>query len=212
MEPSDIPSSTPPHDELTFDTVPNRLTILRIAFVPLVVGLLFFRDPYWDLAAAAAFGLAAITDYFDGYVARTRKLVTIYGKLMDPLADKFLVVCTLIALQHLGRIHPVVVMVLVCRELGITGLRALASAEGVIIAASSGGKWKTALQMVAIPLVMIKEPWGGIPFFELGLASVYLSIALSLWSALDYVIDFFRGITEKRRQKKLQKTNSHSST
>src|SRR6185436_165458 len=99
------------------------------------VVLLFARTDTTDLLAGIAFAIASITDYFDGYIARTRKLITVYGKLMDPLADKFLVVTSLIALQSLGRIHAVVVMLLVCRELAITGLRALASAEGVIIAA-----------------------------------------------------------------------------
>jgi CDP-diacylglycerol--glycerol-3-phosphate 3-phosphatidyltransferase len=200
-------SSQPPNAEaetdqdLQFDNVPNRLTLLRIAFVPLVVFFLFLQKPHWDFCAALAFALAAITDYFDGYIARKRKLVTIYGKLMDPLADKFLVVCSLIMLQYLGRIHPVVVMLLVCRELGITGLRALASAEGVIISASGGGKWKTASQMVAIPLLMLPQGLFGIPVFQAGTWLLYISIAMSLWSAKDYVIDFFKALREQRKQR-----------
>src|SRR6185437_16745939 len=138
-------------DELRFDTLPNRLTLLRMALVPVVVGLLFVKKPSWDIAASLCFAVAAVTDWLDGYFARKRGIVTVYGKLMDPLADKFLVVCSLIALQYLRRVPPIIVMILVCRELGITGLRALASAEGVIIAASGGGKWKTASQMLAIP-------------------------------------------------------------
>src|SRR6202012_5350410 len=113
-------------DYLTFNTAPNLLTLLRILFVPIVVGLLFLRETKWDVLAAILFGVASITDYLDGYVARMQKRERGYGKLMDPLADKFLVVSALIMLQELGRIHPIVVMLLICRELAITGLRALA--------------------------------------------------------------------------------------
>ncbi len=185
--------------ELQFDNVPNRLTMLRIALVPLVAGLLFIRTPLWDFIAALMFSIAAATDYFDGYIARKRKLITVYGKLMDPLADKFLVVCSLVMLLYLGRIHPIVVMLLVCRELTITGLRALASAEGVIIAASGGGKWKTATQMIAIPFLMLRSRPFGIPIFEVGMALLYISLAMSLWSAKDYMIDFFKALRESRR-------------
>ncbi|OFZ21737.1 MAG: CDP-diacylglycerol--glycerol-3-phosphate 3-phosphatidyltransferase [Bdellovibrionales bacterium GWB1_55_8] len=186
-------------DELTFRTTPNFITLARIAFVPVVVGLLFLNDPIWDLVAALTFGIASFTDYLDGYIARKSKTITVYGKLLDPLADKFLVVSSLVMLQHLGRIHVVIVILLICRELAITGLRALASAEGVIIPASSSAKWKTATQMVAIPLLMVKTDLLGIPFFSIGTALIYISLAISLWSARDYVADFFVGMKEKRR-------------
>lgn len=190
-------------DELTFTNAPNLLTLMRICFVPVVVGLLFLKQPAWDVAAAVCFGIASITDYFDGYLARTRQQVTVYGKLMDPLADKFLVVCSLIMLQYLGRINPVVVMLLISRELAITGLRALASAEGVVIAASDGAKWKTATQMVAIPLIMADAGGGflGLPLNPIGQALLYLSLAISLWSAKDYVVGFFIGLKESRKLK-----------
>ncbi len=206
--------------QLEFHNTPNYLTLMRIVFVPAVVLCLMVDGPWWEFTAAIIFGIASFTDFLDGYYARKLNLETVYGKLMDPLADKFLVICTLIMLQHMGRIHPIVVMLLVCRELTITGLRALASAEGVIVAASQGGKWKTATQMVAIPLLMLKnfsvEFLNGFPLFEIGLALTYISIALSLWSAKDYMVGFFKGLKvthalrrernrEKRRQKKLRK-------
>lgn len=192
------------HDELTFNTTPNYLTLLRILFVPVVVGLLFLRNPTWDVVAAFAFAAASITDYFDGYLARTQKLVTVYGKLLDPLADKFLVVSALIMLQALGRIHPIVVMLLICRELAITGLRALASAEGVIIEASGGGKWKTGTQMVAIPFIMGRQLFG-VPLYGLGLVLLYISLAISLWSAKSYVVDFFKALKAQSRQKQKER-------
>jgi CDP-diacylglycerol---glycerol-3-phosphate 3-phosphatidyltransferase len=108
-------------------------------------------------------------------------------------------------LQELGRIHPIVVILLICREIAITGLRALASAEGVIIAASASAKWKTATQMVAIPLMMVKPGVLGIPMFLIGTVLLYLSLAISLWSAKDYIVEFFKGAKEARKQKAAEK-------
>jgi CDP-diacylglycerol---glycerol-3-phosphate 3-phosphatidyltransferase len=196
---SPAPNGATPHDELTFNTTPNYLSLLRIAFVPLVVGLLFIRKPSWDVVAALAFGVAAMTDWFDGYLARLQQVVTVYGKLLDPLADKFLVISSLIMLQELHRIHPVVVMLLVCRELAITGLRALASAEGVIISASDSAKIKTGTQMVAIPFLMAQSALWGIPLGTIGTVLLYISLGISLWSAKDYIVGFFRGVQEKRK-------------
>lgn len=195
-------ANQPANDPLIFDNAPNRLTLLRMIAVPAVVYFLSWKTLNGDIIACVMFSLAAITDWLDGYVARAYKSVTIYGKLMDPLADKFLVVSTLIMLQHLGRIHPYMVMVLICREMGITSLRALASAEGVIIAAGSGGKWKAALQMVAIPFLIIKITLFGFLDCDLiGTVLIYISLALSLSSALTYVVDFFKGLKEKLKAK-----------
>lgn len=200
-------SGQEPFDQLTFHTTPNYLTLLRVIMVPAVILALFQKTPLGDFLAAVFFGVAGITDYFDGYLARKYKIETVYGKLLDPLADKFLVICSLIMLQHLNRMSPVVVMVLVCRELTITGLRALASAEGVIVSASAGGKWKTAIQMTAIPCLMIGDAFG-IPFFSIGMCLTYLSLAFSLWSAKDYIVDFFRGLkvaSAIRKERRIQK-------
>ena len=193
----------PAIDQLTFDTAPNRLTLLRMIAVPAVVYFLSWRTMNGDITACAIFALAAVTDWFDGYLARATKAVTIYGKLMDPLADKFLVVAVLIMLQNLGRIDPYVVMVLICREMGITSLRALASAEGVIIAAGTGGKWKAALQMVGIPFLIVNiRAFDTLDTKLIGIVLIYVSIFLSLTSALAYAVDFFRGLKEKLRDKK----------
>ena len=205
------PSAPEPFDQLTFHTTPNYLTLARVIFVPGVIFCLYQHTFWWDFTAAAVFGVASLTDYFDGYLARKYKIETVYGKLMDPLADKFLVICSFIMLQGLNRMSPIVVMLLVCRELTITGLRALASAERVIVSASSGGKWKTATQMIAIPALMIGNfsvAGFEIPLFQIGMWLTYFSLALSLWSAKDYVVDFFIGLkrtTEIRKQKRLLK-------
>jgi len=198
-DPEPKPIAPLPHDDMTFNTAPNFLTLLRILFVPVIVFLLFLRTPMGDFFAALSFTIAGITDYFDGYLARSQNIETVYGKLLDPLADKFLVVSSVVMLQELGRIHPVVVILLICREMAITGLRALASAEGLIIGASQSGKWKTAAQMFALPFIMLNRDFLGIPLYPIGMALLYISLAVSLWSAKDYIVDFFVAIKEKRR-------------
>ncbi|MBC7385975.1 MAG: CDP-diacylglycerol--glycerol-3-phosphate 3-phosphatidyltransferase [Cryobacterium sp.] len=202
QEPTPAPESSTLKDDLTFATAPNILTTSRVVFVPIVIALLFRRTPFMDFFAALAFTIAAITDYFDGYLARKQNSESVFGKLMDPLADKFLVVSALCMLQELGRIHPVVVILLICREMAITGLRALASSEGLIIGASNSAKWKTATQMTAIPFLMLKRDVLGIPVYEIGQALLYISLAISLWSAKDYIVEFFRAIRKKRQRKK----------
>jgi len=191
------------HDELTFNTTPNILTTVRMGFVPLVVALLYFKTQALDIAAAAAFTIAAITDYFDGYIARRDRKITVYGKLMDPLADKFLVVSSLVMLQDLQRIPALLVMLLICRELAITGLRALASAEGLVIPASPGAKWKTATQMVGIPFLMVNSDVFhlGFPVLWIGQVLITLSVGLSLWSGKEYVVDFFRALRKRIKRK-----------
>jgi len=189
-------------DDLTFNNLPNRLTLIRIFMVPVMVACLFQQTYLWDWAAIAVFSVAAITDYFDGYYARVRKQVSIYGKLMDPLADKFLVVSALVVLLHIDRIHPVVVILLICREMAITGLRAVASAEGLVIPATRLAKWKTAAQMVAIPCIMHPPKlWGVIPVYQIGHVLLYISLFISLWSAQDYIVDFFRAVRKKQTER-----------
>lgn len=198
-----------------FNNAPNWLTLSRILLIPVVVFCLSVKSPLFDWIAAIVFGIASITDFFDGYLARKMNLVTIYGKLMDPLADKFLVIASMVMLQDLGRIHPYIVIVVICREIGITGLRALASAEGMIINVSQGGKWKATFQMFAIPLIMVDVRFWGISFYEIGIVLLLVSIFMSLWSAQDYVLGFIRALTErarlkreKRRAKKKARTTS----
>jgi CDP-diacylglycerol--glycerol-3-phosphate 3-phosphatidyltransferase len=186
---------------MKFNTAPNMLTLMRIALVPVVVACLMVKEPSWDVAGGIIFSIASITDYFDGYIARTQQIETVYGKLMDPLADKFLVVSALIMLQEMGRIHSIVVILLICRELAITGLRAMASAEGVIIGASASAKWKTATQMVAIPFIMAQSALFGIPLYKPGMLLLYISLGISLWSAKDYIVDFFKALKEARKVK-----------
>jgi CDP-diacylglycerol--glycerol-3-phosphate 3-phosphatidyltransferase len=193
------------HDEdsdLQFTNTPNLLTLARILAVPGVVALLLMGTNQMDIFAGFLFAAAAITDYFDGYLARKQKLETVYGQLMDPLADKFLVVSALCMLQQMGRVHVVMVILLICREMAITGLRALASSEGIALPTSKSAKWKTATQMVAIPFLMAKEGLWGIPLYPMGKVLIWISLMISMGSAFSYMLDFFRGLTENRKKRK----------
>jgi CDP-diacylglycerol---glycerol-3-phosphate 3-phosphatidyltransferase len=169
--------------------VPNVLTLLRIVAVPVLVVALLDETPDGDLIAAAVFALAAVTDGLDGYIARRQQSITTFGKLMDPLADKLLVVAALISLVSLDRLAAWAAMVIIARELAVTGLRALAAERGVVIAASWLGKVKTLLQVAAIFALIVFEPapaWAD--------ALLYLAVAVTVISGADYFFGLRRRI------------------
>ena len=138
--------------------LPNVLTLLRILAVPVIVVALLEETPNGDTLAAGVFALAAITDGLDGYIARRRQDVTTFGKLMDPLADKLLIIAALVSLVSLDRLAAWIAMVIIARELAVTVLRAVAAEQGVVISASWLGKVKTALQVAAIFALIIWNP------------------------------------------------------
>ena len=151
-----------PDSYLQFNNLPNRLTLFRIFLIPVVVTCLgMIEFGFWEKShvllgwiAGWTFTLASITDALDGYIARKRNLVTVFGSFLDPIADKFLVVTSLIMLLVLGRIHYLIVIILVLRELYITSLRLLAQSEGIAIPVDRWGKWKAGFQMAGIPMIM----------------------------------------------------------
>jgi CDP-diacylglycerol--glycerol-3-phosphate 3-phosphatidyltransferase len=192
--------------------LPNLLTFARIVAIPLILVLLDRggpRDCFW---AALLFAGAAITDFLDGYLARKRGLVSVLGKFLDPLADKLIVMATLVWLVPMGRIEPWVVVLLLARELSISGLRSIAASEGVVIAAGEGGKSKTALQMVGILMLMIGYPYrmnfllvdaGVVDLVHVGRWLIYISLVYSLTSAAQYV-GLFATTVEARRSRQKQ--------
>jgi CDP-diacylglycerol---glycerol-3-phosphate 3-phosphatidyltransferase len=135
-------------------SLPNVLTVLRILLVPVLVAALLSEAGSGDLLAAAVFAIASVTDALDGWIARRKRSESTFGKLMDPLADKLLVVAALISLVSLGRLSAVVAMVIIAREFAVTGLRQLAMEDGHVIPASMWGKLKTVTQ-IAMVLVLI---------------------------------------------------------
>jgi len=202
-------------NDLEIDNLPNRLTIFRILMIPVVVLNLHFSVitpvsllPYKEYLGQVAcwiFVIASITDFLDGYIARKRNIVTVFGSFLDPIADKFLVVSGLIMLMALDRVHPMVVIVLVLREMYMTSLRLLALTEEVDVPVSWMGKWKTATQMVAMPMLMIYDNFLGLNLPLLGTLLIYISALLSLWSALKYSLSMLKKLKEKRLEKKKNK-------
>jgi CDP-diacylglycerol--glycerol-3-phosphate 3-phosphatidyltransferase len=161
--------------------VPNVLTLLRIVAVPVLVVALLDETPDGDVIAAIVFALAAFTDGLDGYIARRRQQITTFGKLMDPLADKLLIIAALISLVSLDRLAAWIAMVIIARELAITGLRSVAAERGVVIAASWLGKLKTALQVAAVFALIAFDPaptWVDV--------LLYVAVAVTVISGLDY--------------------------
>jgi CDP-diacylglycerol--glycerol-3-phosphate 3-phosphatidyltransferase len=167
--------------------LPNVLTIVRILAVPVVVVALLGEIDNGDVIAAVVFALAAATDGLDGYIARRRNEVTTFGKLMDPLADKLLVIAALVSLVALGRLEAWIAMVIIARELAVTGLRSVAAEQGVVIAASWMGKVKTALQIAAIFALIAYDPAP----LAVDLL-VYAAVAMTLVSGADYFFDMRR--------------------
>ncbi len=184
--------------------VPNLLTLGRIACIPLLVVLLLFDGKAVSFWAALVFSVAAITDFLDGYLARKWQEITVLGKFLDPLADKLIVMAALIMLIPHGRIPAWAVFVLLAREMVITGLRSIASAEGIVIAASNLGKYKTILQMVAIIGLLLhydyywffglRHEWLHVSMHRFGLLFFAFAFILTVWSGIDYLVKFFRVI------------------
>jgi CDP-diacylglycerol--glycerol-3-phosphate 3-phosphatidyltransferase len=169
----------------------NTLTLLRILAVPVVVVALLGETPNGDELAAAVFALAALTDGLDGYFARSRDAVTAFGKLMDPLADKLLITAALVSLVSLNRLQAWVAMVIIAREIAVTGLRAIAAERGVVIAASWMGKLKTVLQIAAVIALIAANPapaWVD--------ALVYLAVIATLVSGADYFLGLRKRLAE----------------
>ena len=192
--------------------VPNLLTMGRIAIIPVVLWLLGRGTPKDCVLAAIVYSAACITDLLDGYLARSMNVVSVLGKFLDPLADKLLVMASLIWMVPMGRIPEWAVVLLLGREISITALRGIASSEGVVIAAGGGGKSKTALQMVGILCLMIGYPYhltfiklvdlGVVDLIRVGQALVYISLVFSITSAFQYVGLFAEAVEAKNRRQK----------
>ena len=175
--------------------LPIQLTLTRICLVPLVVVFLISTDSIDAIVAAVLFGVAALTDWLDGLIARRRRQETTLGKLLDPVADKLLVAAALISLVQVGRVDAWIVVIIIGREFAVTGLRAISASQGVVIGASDLAKYKTVAQYVAVTLLILEK---NVP---LGLESEYLYVSrgalwaavfLTVFSGVDYFIRFYR--------------------
>jgi CDP-diacylglycerol---glycerol-3-phosphate 3-phosphatidyltransferase len=183
--------------------LPNTLTVARIFLVPLLVSVLLTKFegrlvlglPV-ELVAAAIFGIASLTDWLDGYLARRRKQITTLGQILDPLADKLLISATLISLVQLDLVQSWMVAVIISREIAVTGLRNLAYSRGLTMPASGLGKLKMASQVVAILLLLLG--WERVPLLvTLGQGAMWFVVITALVSAVDYVQGFQRAMTAR---------------
>ncbi len=155
--------------------------------------IMWWNEPFWNFVAVGLYIVAAMTDYWDGYFARKFQAQSIEGQLLDPVADKVLVTSLLVMLLSQDKIDPLMVILILSRDLLIGGLRAVAAGEGVIIAAQPSGKWKTALQMFALPLVICEDSllvFFGIQLSGLGFWLLWIGTALSLYSGFQYLHRF----------------------
>jgi CDP-diacylglycerol--glycerol-3-phosphate 3-phosphatidyltransferase len=179
--------------------LPNFLTLVRILLIPVFVVIFLAPTPDRSLLAAVVFTVAAVTDLLDGYIARRTGQVTKLGKLLDPLADKLLVLSALILLVNIDRVSAVVALLIIARELAVTGIRAIAAGERLIIAAEVTGKYKMALQVIAI-ILLILEGTGlaGLGNMHLaGTGTLYLSLVLGYISGGQYVWSFWKQVVAR---------------
>lgn len=168
------------------------LTWSRIALcVPIVLLLQYVERPLAGYLAAAIFIVASVTDWFDGYYARLFNAQSTMGKFMDPIADKILVSTILILLIPLGNVAPILVILLLVRDILIGGIRSVAAADRLIIDAKATGKWKTGFQMVGIPCLLIETPLFGLPLIDIGRAALWISVVLSVVSGWQYMALYF---------------------
>jgi CDP-diacylglycerol--glycerol-3-phosphate 3-phosphatidyltransferase len=181
--------------------LPNLITLFRIGLIPLLVWQLTWVGRGAALAAAFTFFLACWSDFFDGYLARRHGITSTLGKFLDPLADKLMVMAALVMLASIDRSPRLpgwIVVVAVGREFAVTGLRAIASGEGIILGAEELGKYKMILQVFAVHGLLLHYPFLGVDFFAAGMYFLWISLVVSLWSAVHYHIKVAREVLRAR--------------
>ncbi len=172
--------------------IPNALTVFRILAVPFILTLLYFPRPSTCLMATVFFLVAILTDLVDGFIARRYNQITNFGKFLDPLADKILIASVLIMLVELGWIAAWIAIIIIVRELLVTGLRAIAADKGQVIAADKYGKLKTIVQSVALVPLIHHYPFLGIDLTGLGYLLLLVAVGLTIYSGWNYLYSFYR--------------------
>ncbi len=166
---------------------PNKLTLLRIILVPFMVAAFYIPWEYSYILAAAIFIIAALTDLFDGRLARKNSQVTVFGKFMDPIADKILVVAAMVMLNSTGQLSPIPTIIVVSREFLVSGVRLVMADKGPVVAANFWGKAKTMTQSIAIPLIILKNPIFGLIGIPMDQILMWISTVLAVISGYTYL-------------------------
>lgn len=175
-------------------SLPNGLTIIRVLAIPVILILLFYPERFYQLITTLLFLSAAVTDTVDGYLARRRGMVTTLGTFLDPLADKLLIVATLIALISARGIPVWMVIVIVGREIAVTGLRGIAVSQDIVIAASAWGKYKTLFEVASISFFILNGEYHSIGFRQIGMGLLWVALLLAVFSGFDYFKRFLKEI------------------
>ena len=175
-------------------SLPNGVTILRILAIPLILVLLFYMGRGYQLLTALLFLGAAITDTLDGYLARRRGMVTTLGIFLDPLADKLLIVTALIALIPAREIPVWMVIIIVGREIAITGLRGIAVSQDIILSASTLGKYKTVFEVISIFFLILNGSYFSINFRTIGVVFLWVALGVAVISGIDYFRKYLKSI------------------
>lgn len=186
------------HGQKKICNLPNALTAIRVASIPLVLICLNVPGKWGAFLAALFFAMASITDILDGFFARRYGAVTSLGKFLDPLADKVLICLTMIMLIPLGRIPVWMVLIIVMREMAVTGLRGIAVNERIVISASSLGKYKTILQSIAVLGLCLHYTYLNVNFHAVGMAFLWGALILTVWSGWDYFWKFSKILVTRR--------------
>ncbi len=181
---------------------PNIVTLFRIACIPLMVVILLSPSREAGFWAAAVFALASASDWLDGYLARRMGIVTVFGKFLDPIADKLLVTAALVMILPFNRVPAWIVLLILTREIVITGLRSIASSEGIVIQASDLGKYKTIFQITAVIGLLlhyeyrwffgVDHPLLTVSMHNTGMFFLWIALVLTVWSGVDYLVKFIK--------------------
>ena len=180
--------------------LPNKLTVFRLVCIPLVILFMSFPGKLSSFFAAFFIGMAFITDVLDGYFARKYGAVTALGKFLDPLADKILVTISMIMLIPLGRIPILIVIIIIAREIAVTGLRSIAVNEGIVIQASKLGKYKTIFQASAVLGLTLHYEYFNVDFHIVGMVFLWVALILTLWSGWAYFKQFSKLFSYKKEE------------
>ncbi len=173
--------------------LPTVLTFSRLGLAPVILAVLMSGWSWAGWLAAVLFIIASLTDWLDGFFARKYKVESNMGRLMDPIADKILVLSAIVMLLAMGRVDPIMVFLFLARDIFIGGIRSVAAANNMVISAKPFGKWKTAFQMVAIPFLLVYEPIFKLPIADIGYYGLWVSVGLSLISGAEYTMGYYKG-------------------
>lgn len=177
-------------------TLPNSITLARIGSIPIIVALMYLDGAFWGRLTGLVFFFSGLTDLLDGWLARRMKTVSKIGQFLDPVADKLLVSSLLIVLVDLERAPAWVAIAIIAREIAVTGIRAVAATSGFTVPSDMLGKSKTAVQMLALLLLILHYPIAGFDPQYWGMVALWVALGVTAWSGIGYFVHFHKKLKE----------------